>query len=123
MDALSLPAEMPRSRFTVLYAQKDVTSDLSACLLSLTYTDYLTGQSDELELELEDVDGRWKNAWYPGKGDTLTVALGWNGQDLVDVGTFQIDEIEFAGGPSTVTIRALAAGIGKSLRTIEHAIV
>jgi len=121
MDALTLPANMPRSQFTVRYAQKDVTSDLSPYLLSLTYTDYLTDQSDELELELEDVDGRWKNAWYPGKGDTLTVAIGWQGQDLVQVGTFQIDEIEFEGGPSTVRIRALAASIGQSLRTIEHA--
>jgi len=120
MDALRLPAGMPRSRFSVLYAQNDVTSDLSAHLLSLTWADYLTGQSDELELELEDVDGRWKNNWYPGKGDTLTLALGWQGQDLVQAGTFQIDEIEFAGGPDTVSIRALAASIGQSLRTIEH---
>jgi len=121
MDALNLPSTLPRSRFTVQYAQKDITSDLSASLLSLTYTDYLTGQSDELELELEDVDGRWRGSWYPGKGDTLTVALGWQGQELVQVGTFQIDEIEFAGGPGTVRIRALAASIGHSLRTIEHA--
>jgi len=121
MDALRLPDTMPRSRFTVRYAQKDVTRELSAHLLSLTYTDYLTGQSDELALELEDVDGRWRNAWYPGKGDTLSVAIGWQGQDLTPVGTFQIDEIEFAGGPNTVCIRALAASIGQRLRTIEHA--
>jgi len=120
MSVLSLPAEMPRSRFSVLYAQKDVTNELSAHLRSLTYTDYLTGQSDELEIELEDVDGRWKAAWYPGKGDTLTAAIGWQGQGLIQIGTFQIDEIEFAGGPSTVCIRALAAHIGKTLRTIEH---
>jgi len=121
MDALRLPSELARSRYSVRYAQKDVTSDVSPYLLSLTYTDYLTDQSDELELALEDVDGRWKNAWYPGKGDTLTVAIGWQGQDLVQVGTFQIDEIEFEGGPSTVRIRALAANIGQSLRTIEYA--
>jgi len=120
MDTLHLPASLPRSQFTVRYAQKDVTRELSAHLLSLTYTDYLTGQSDEVALELEDVDGRWRGPWYPGKGDTLTVAIGWQGQDMVPVGTFQIDEIEFAGGPNTVCIRALAASIGQRLRTIEH---
>jgi len=120
MDALQRPAGLPRSQFSVRYAQKDVTSELAQCLLSLTYTDYLTGQSDELEIELEDVDGRWKDAWYPGKGDTLQVEIGWQGQERVRVGVFQIDEIEFAGGPSTVRIRALAASIGQSLRTIEH---
>jgi len=120
MDALQLPAGMPRSQFSVRYAQKDVTSELAQYLLSLTYTDYLTGQSDELEIELEDVDGRWKDSWYPGKGDTLQVEIGWQGQALVRVGVFQIDEIEFTGGPSTVSIRALAASIGQSLRTIEH---
>jgi len=120
MGAFSLPAGMPRSRCSVRYAQRDVTREISAHLLSLTYTDYLTGQSDELEIELEDVDGRWRGPWYPGKGDSLTVALGWQGQDLIQVGTFQIDEIEFAGGPGTVSIRALAAHIGQPLRTIEH---
>jgi len=120
MNALSLPPGMPRSQFSVRYAQKDVTRELAAHLIALTYTDYLTDQSDELELELEDVDGRWRNAWYPGKGDTLEVEIGWQGQDRVRFGTFQIDEIEFTGGPSTVCIRALAASIGQSLRTTEH---
>lgn len=119
MDALS-PQQVPQARFVLTYQQHNITSDVSKHLRSLTYTDYLTGQADSLEVELEDIQGQWRGVWYPGHGDTLTLSIGWEGTPLRALGRFEIDEVELNGPPSTVTIHGLATGINGALRTTEH---
>ncbi|MFB9159992.1 phage late control D family protein [Chromobacterium violaceum] len=114
MDALNT---VPHPVFQLSYGQHNITSDITPYVLSVTYTDYLSGQSDELEVELEDADGRWIHGWYPRQGDALTLKIGYAGEPLLPCGAFEIDEVEFAFPPSTVSIRALAAGVKKSVRT------
>ncbi|WP_047257733.1 phage late control D family protein [Chromobacterium subtsugae] len=114
MDALNT---VPHPVFQLSYGQRNITSDIAPYVLSVTYTDYLSGQSDELEVTLEDSDGRWINAWYPRQGDKLTLKIGYAGERPLPCGEFEIDEVEFAFPPSTVSIKALAAGVKKSVRT------
>lgn len=102
----------PKTDFSVSYNNKNITADISKYLLSLSYSDKTEGESDEVSIELEDVDNLWQNNWYPEKGANLTVTLGG-----LNCGTFEIDEIEITGLPSTVTIRGMATGITNSLRT------
>lgn len=109
--------EVPRPVFVIHYEQKDITNDLTPYVRAVTYTDYLSGQSDTLEVELENVDGRWLDAWYPGKGDTLSADIGYDHAPLLPCGSFEIDEIEFSFPPSVVVIRALSTGVKKSVRT------
>jgi uncharacterized protein len=111
METLSKPTA------TVVYEGKDITADIFKYMLSLSYTDKVEGESDELEIQLEDTQDLWKGAWYPTKGDTLKVSIGYEGSATVDCGTFEIDEIELSGPPDTVSIRALAAGIKKAVRS------
>lgn len=110
-------AKVPHPVFMLTYEQKNITSNITPYVRSVTYTDYLSGQSDEMEVELEDADGRWARHWYPGKGDTLSLKIGYEAAPLLPCGSFEIDEIEFAQPPSTVTIRALSTGVKKSVRT------
>lgn len=119
MDALT-PTSVPQARFVLNYQKSNITHSVSQYLLSLSYSDYLSGQADSLEVELEDTAGQWRDAWYPGHGDSLTLSLGWEGQALRTLGRFEIDEIELSSPPSTVSIRALGAGIRSSLRTTQH---
>lgn len=95
---------------------KDITNDLTGHLISVDYEDKAEGASDEVSITLHDVDGLWKGDWYPKKCDTLQVSIGYDTQ-LMDCGTFEIDEIELSGPPDTVSIRGLAAGISKAVRT------
>lgn len=113
-------AKVPRPVFRLSYEQKDISSDVTPYVRSVTYTDYLQGQSDELEVELEDADGRWIGAWYPGMGDKLTLRIGYDGEPLLPCGSFEIDEIGFGGAPSIVTIRGLSTGVTVPVRTKEH---
>lgn len=109
--------EVPRPVFVIRYEQKDITNDLTPYVRAVTYTDYLSGQSDTLEVELEDTDGRWIDAWYPGKGDTLSADIGYDNAPLLPCGSFEIDEVEFSFPPSVVVIKALSTGVKKSVRT------
>lgn len=102
--------------FSVVYAGKDITKDVTQNMISVTYSDRLQGQSDEVELVLDDTDGKWSNDWYPEKGDQIDLELGYEDM-MVACGRFEIDEVEIQGPPSTITIRALAAGINSPLRT------
>ena len=98
--------------FSVLYNNKNITNDIAKYMLSITYSDKTTGESDEVSIEMEDVDGLWKNGWYPEKGAKLTVTI-----ENLKCGVFEIDEIELRGAPDTVTIRGMATGLTNSLRT------
>jgi phage protein D len=108
---------VPSPQFRLTYEQKDITAELAPFLLQISYTDQLSGESDELEVVIEDRDSRWKNGWFPGKGDRMRLEIGYAGKALAGMGSFAIDEIEFSGPPDTITIRALAAGVKEALRT------
>lgn len=116
-DAPDGIAAVPRPTFRLAYGQKDITSDITDYVTSVTYSDALTGESDSIEVALEDADGRWIGAWYPGKGDTLSLKIGYEHEPLLSCGTFEIDEIEFSDPPSTVSIRGLGSWPGKPVRT------
>lgn len=108
---------VPRPIFRLTYNNKDISADLSPYLLQISYTDALTGESDDLQITLTDRDHRWKGAWFPDKGATLALSIGYEGGTLTSCGSFHIDEIELTGPPDTVSIRALAAGANLPLRT------
>ncbi|ATD64887.1 phage late control D family protein [Neisseria weixii] len=105
--------------FLLAYEQQDITADIKPYLLSLTYTDYLGGQSDELQVDFEDTDGRWLSGWYPEQGDALNLSLGDQFTGLVDLGSFEIAEIEYSHPPSVVSLKALSTGITKANRTLQ----
>ncbi|EAY1320331.1 phage protein D [Salmonella enterica] len=111
----SLP--VPEPVFVLRYNLKDITHDITAYVTSITFTDKLSGESDELEVELEDSEQRWRDAWYPGMGDTLSLQLGFQGKPLTDCGGFSIDEIELSGPPDSVSIRGRSAPVTRAMRT------
>ena len=111
------PVTMPD--FVLSYEDKDITADVAPYLISFSYTDYLEGQSDELQVEFEDADGRWLRNWYPEQGDALSLSLGDQFTGLLSFGKFEIAEIEYNHPPSTVSLKALSTGITKSSRTLR----
>lgn len=113
---MAAPAHRPPDcRLT--YNGKDISRDLAPYLLAASYTDHLEGEADEIEIQVEDSAARWHDAWYPGLGDVLTLALGYQGETLLNCGEFEIDQVEFGAPPNIVTLRALSAGVTKTSRT------
>jgi phage protein D len=111
VEAIRKPA------FKIVYNNKDITADVSANVLSIAYTDNDEKEADEIDLSFEDVDGLWRNSWYPVKGSTIKLSIGYNDGALVDCGTFDIDEVTIQGPPDTINIRGIATGFKKAMRT------
>jgi phage protein D len=102
--------------YKIEYNKKDITKDISDYVLNINYNDYEHGQSDEIEIIFEDSEKLWQNAWIPSKGDTLRLYIGYANEKLLNCGLFEIDEIEFSTPPDTLTVKAIATNITKSLR-------
>ncbi|KRC85435.1 late control protein [Achromobacter sp. Root83] len=108
-------AEHPAPQWRVIVDGKDMTDKVAPRLMSLSITECRSDQADQLDLVLDDADGRLA---LPRRGVSVRVYLGWNGpRGLVDKGTFEVDEVEFSGPPDTITLRARSADMGNALRT------
>ncbi len=128
MDSLRGTGTLPRAlsaeearvktpAFTLLYEGRNITADVTPFFTTINYADYIEGESDSIDVTLEDVDGKWISSWYPNHADRLRLAIGYEGETLLPCGEFEIDEITCQGPPDTVTIKALAAGVKRSYRS------
>ena len=105
---------------------KNVTEQLKGYLRTVTYTDIASGSSDQLDLELQDIDARWLGKWYPTKGDKVEgyiVFRNWaepNTKTSLAWGTYVLDEISFSGGPMTAKFGCVAAPNNESFRVRQR---
>lgn len=109
-------ANIKKPDVKILYRGHNVTDDFSPYLISVTYTDKVIGESDEIEIQLMDPDGRWREGWYPSKGDRIKLQMGYT-DTMVDCGEFEVDEMTISGPPDVVTIRGIASWVTSAIRT------
>jgi hypothetical protein len=114
------PLPVAHPVFKVVMNGQEVTAVLTPFLLSVSYTDFVEGEADVLDIRVEDSDGRFRGAWCPAKGQTLELEFGYEGEPLQKAGLFEIDEIELEGPPDVVVIRAIAAGVEDHQKTPEN---
>lgn len=100
--------------FSISIEGRDITTVLDNRLMRLTLTDNRGFEADQLDLELDDADGKIA---LPRRGAVITLALGWKGQPLFPKGAFTVDEIEHTGAPDRLTIRARSADFRETLNT------
>lgn len=108
--------KVKRPIFRVTYTGRDITEDVSPLALRVRYVDYDHGRADELDITLEDRNRLWQGEWYPGKGDEVELKIGYEDQELLPCGAFEIDEIELSGPPDSVIIKGLGPNVKKALR-------
>lgn len=65
--------------FSISIEGRDITTVLDNRLIGLTLTDNRGFEADQLDLELDDADGK---IVLPRRGAVITLALGWKGQPL-----------------------------------------
>lgn len=115
MGGLTLNAGAKLSpAFELKIGDKGITQHISPRLLSLTLTDNRGFEADQLDIELDDTDGQ---VMMPIRGAQVGLLLGWQGQPLVNKGTFTVDEVEHRGAPDTLTIRARSADFRGTLNS------
>ena len=94
---------------------------IDSLLESLVLTDNRGFEADTIEIQLDDSAGQLD---IPRKGAKMLVKLGYIHNDkseLVDKGTYTIDEVEHSGAPDILTIRGKSADMrGSLLETREQ---
>lgn len=93
---------------------KDISAAVQPRLMSLTLTEGRANSADQLDIELDDSDGQLA---IPRKEAVIELSIGWKGQQLVDKGSFVVDEAEHSGAPDRITIRARSADMGSEIRS------
>ncbi|QDQ27685.1 phage late control D family protein [Chitinimonas arctica] len=104
----------PQYRLTVDGAKVSLDGRLE----SLTLTDNRGFEADQLDIVLCDADGK---LGIPTRGALATLSLGWADGELVDKGSYIVDEVEHSGAPDKLTIRARSADLRAGLSTKREA--
>jgi uncharacterized protein len=114
-------AQPAKPTFRLVYKGIDISDELAPELISCTYTDKVHGEADEIDVTVQDKDGKWRGAWCPEHGDKAELDIGYVGLPLTPCGSFEIDEPKIRMGRSgdTMTFRGVAAAVTKSLRTAK----
>lgn len=119
--------EARRISAIIKYNNKDISVDISKYLKSISYTDNLSGEADDLQITLEDKAGLWQSTWIPEKGTFLDATLQqkyWQTLSALPqslrLGLFEIDEITSNGYPSEVQIKAVSVPDNNTLRGTER---
>lgn len=115
-------ANARRALPSVKFNGKNVNTSLGPYLKSIEYTDVACGSSDSLTLNLQNVDMKWLNGWYPNKGDKVEASIqfrDWTapGKHFSNnCGDFVMDTIGFTGGPLEASFGALAIPASESFK-------
>ena len=102
-----------RANVDIQYNSTNITTSLSNYLKSFSYTDINSGSSDNISIQIGDVERNWIGAWFPTKGDQLITKIileNWEeeGQKQFNCGSFILDDISFEGWPISGTIGAVS---------------
>ncbi|MDO8933363.1 MAG: contractile injection system protein, VgrG/Pvc8 family [Rhodocyclaceae bacterium] len=106
-----------RPAWTLTVDGNDITADIADRLISLTLTDNPGFEADQLDIELDDSDGKLD---LPPRGALIRLALGWSRDGLstlVDKGSYTVDDIAHSGAPDKLTVRARSADLRSGLTT------
>lgn len=90
---------------------REITPAIEGRLIELALTDNRGFEADELNLTLDDSDG---SLTIPRRGARVHAWIGWRGQGLDDKGSYIVDEVEHAGAPDRLTVRARSADLRAS---------
>lgn len=96
-----------KPEYRLVANKSDITGMISERLVSLRYTDEAGLESDVLEIVLADHDPD-NPIQVPATGAELELFMGYDGK-AERIGMFVCDEVEIAGWPGEMTIRARAA--------------
>lgn len=104
----------PSPIFSLTVDGEDITNKVADRLSYLTLTDNRGFDADQLDIVLDDSDGKLA---LPHRGAVIRLALGWKESGLGDKGSFTVDEVEHGGAPDIMTIRARSADLRSGLTT------
>jgi phage protein D len=107
-----------KTSFEVKYNGFNITDSIEKDLISIRYTDNITSNADDIEIVMDNRDGRWYDSQLPVRGDVIECRIG----ELI-CGSFEIDAPKFSLAPGqTVSLRAQSVKVssGKAIIPINR---
>lgn len=98
----------PQADYRITLDGRDLSLLVAPHLISLALSESRADEADTLDIVLDDSQGIFA---IPKRGVTIRLSIGWVGAQLVDKGSFTVDEIEHSGAPDVITIRARSASM------------
>ena len=115
-----------RTEVEVTFDGVDITKSIKPYLLSITYTDNEEGETDDLQIKIQDREGNWLQSWLDqvidaaaGAGLKFSAAFtqkNWGNDSTLPTGDFELDSVTAAGPPSTVTIKGTSLSFSAPIR-------
>lgn len=105
-------SEPRKARLRTNYEGKNISEQINEDLEEFTYTDVASGESDSIEITLNDMEQKWMGPWMPQKGDRIQSTIeffNWfmdGAYDLLECGDFEVDDISYSGRPFLCKIGA-----------------
>lgn len=96
-----------RTTLEILYKGVNISKDVTADLISFTYTDNESSKADDINLTLQDRDGKWAREWFPTLGDKMTASILYESDGRISYlccGTFELDQFDNASSSSGTTV-------------------
>ncbi len=89
---------------------KDVTRVVNQFLKSFSYEEAVSNEADTAQVTLQDIKEMWVGDWFPDKGASAEISIvttNWwrSGTESVNLGKFEIDEIENTFPPAEAKIK------------------
>ena len=113
------PLDLGRPTALLSYNGVPLWDEISSQVLSLTFTDNIEGEADEIELNVRNDTGQWFDAWRPEHADEVEGQFGYVGSVMVPIGTFFVDKPSAKGGRGgdTFSTSGQSAPVNKAIRT------
>lgn len=96
-----------KTTLEVTYKGVNISADVTKDLVGFMYTDNESSKADDIEIKLQDRDGKWAHEWFPTLGDKMEAKIKYesNGQvSYLDCGIFELDEFTNDSGSSGTTV-------------------
>lgn len=106
----------------VKYNNQSISDNIDPYITDISFTDNLSGQADDVTINLGDRERKWMNKWAPKKGASLeislTVSADWPSTNQISrkLGYFEIDQIGTNGPPNKVSVQAQSVPQNSSLK-------
>lgn len=118
--------EARRTEVEVTFDGADITKSIRPYLESVTYTDNEEGETDDLQIKIQDREGEWLQSWLDkvieaaaGAGLKFSASFtqkGWGNDSTLPTGDFELDSVKADGPPSTVTIKGTSLSFSAPIR-------
>jgi len=108
--------QIKKPLFKVIYAETDITKDITDSVESITYTDHQHGSADDVQIVIADSLHIWRDEIVPVGGELFQIFIGFTEQDLLDLGTFEVDVPEYGLTDHKLTLNGSSTSIKKALK-------